>query len=77
MSIERVSEGATSVSLSSTRSALPVDEHEASRVRVHDVMVDPKVVDLFNVDECLEKEALEDTQWEWEPDEQLAEKLRC
>ena len=53
MSVEPGRDGATSVSLSSMRNAtnLLVDEPEASRVRVQQVMVDPKVLDLLNVDE--------------------------
>ena len=66
------SEGVTSVSSSSKRNAtdLPADEPGTSFVRVQEVMVDPQVLDLFNVDERLEKEALEHTQWELEPGEQ-------
>ena len=41
------------------------------------LMVDAKVLDLSNADECLEKDAPEHTHWELEPDEQNAEKLRC
>ena len=53
---------ATSVSLSSKRNA--------TRAHVQEVVVDRMVLDLFNVDESLEMEALEHTQWELEPGEQ-------
>ena len=45
-----------------------MEELEACRVRVQEVTVQPKVLDLFNADESLENEALERTQWELEPD---------
>ena len=50
-----------SVSLTSKFNAtdLQVNEPDASRVRVQEVVVDPEVLDFFNVDEGLEKEALE------------------
>ena len=76
MSVEPGSESATSVSLSCSNgnaTDLPVDEPEASRVRVQDVMVDRKVLDLFNVHESPEKDTHEHAQWELEPDEQNAE----
>ena len=47
-----------------------MDESEASRVFLQEVIVDPKVLDLLNVDESLEKEALEHTHWQLEADEQ-------
>ena len=52
----------TNVSLSSKRNApdLLVDEPDASRVRA---MVDLELLDLCNVDESLETEAVEHTQW--------------
>ena len=75
MSVGPGSEGATGVTLSSKRNAtdLPMDEPETSRVRVQEVVVYLKVLDLFNVDEIVEQEGIEHTQWELEPDEHHAE----
>ena len=48
-----------------------MDEPEASRVCVQEVMVGLKVLDLFNVEESVEN--LEHTQWELKLDEQNTE----
>ena len=50
-----------------------MNDPEKSFVCVQEVMLDTKVLDLFGDDESLEKEALEHTQRELEPDEQNAE----
>ena len=75
MSVGPGSEGATGVTLSSKRNAtdLPMDEPETSRALVQEVVVYLKVLDLFNVDEIVEKEGIEHAQWELEPDEHNAE----
>ena len=57
LSVEPSSGGATCVSLASKMNAtdLPVGEPVASRARVQEVVVDPKVLDLFSDDESLGK----------------------
>ena len=52
-----------------------MEEPEPSRVRLQELIADPKVLDLYNVDASLQNEAWESTQWRTNANDESTENI--